>query len=340
MKKLLAILLACAVLLSLAACDIGKVNENTKDEVQTTTPTNNKPNTKPDDKPNANPNTNKQEYYENYFSSEEFKMAGNSFKLDTDTLAMSFVVDANGVEMMELSVEDACLRIYKISADEQYVYVSIPNQDGFEDCWAKYEDESSPDAIEDSEMSTDIADINTENIVKVEYVETKDGFDILNVYAKNPEYDEDNCVTEYEIEFMYENQKCTMTVMQSISEGMVALSHMNKVCPDSFSPTDYDFDFETNVMTHEDDENQTIDFKVLSKTDKSETNENIMKVFVDASTHEVTIIETEYDGAKASIEFMDIASCTKDIDFTEATTVCDSATLGMLLLAVMFSAMS
>lgn len=318
MKKCLAFIMATAMLLCLAACG--------------NTPATNE---------GAGQIVDKQAQYEDFFTKENFKTAGDSLKVGSQYADIVVVEDHSQSKMLEIRVMENYLRIYQLKDGKQYVNMKMVGEDGAaEESWVEYKSEEDQNAIDSTEMDTSAAELDLDGITKISYVETKDGVDVIKVYEKNPEYDENKKITEYQIAFKYKDADCTMIVTaENDGEGGESTSYDTENVADDFEISNYTIDYENKQFINDMDENEKIPFEITSQKEIPVDEEISVEVFVDEEKQVVTAMQKMQDGELVKIEFFDVESCLEGVEIPETVEECDEEDLGMAIFALLFSAM-
>ncbi len=331
MKKILSILLVLTMIFCLAACGGEKDPVNTgKPETPTTE------NTQPTEE--AVDVAAKQAYYDKYFTSEEYKPAGNSFKATSDVMSMSQVMDANGYGMLEIAVSDYFVRIYRVE-DNVYLHTHGPSEENpeqMEDVWLKYTEAEGENILQDSDMST--GEVELEDIKKVTYVETKDALDYVTVEMANGAYAEGMKTTEYDVKFTYEDVEYTVTLTENQSEGMTMNMWSGDV-PDELSLSDYALDAEKKNLVHDEDETKNIACEVVNTRDVTPAATLTLGFYVDVETHKVVKVASTENGIETVLEYFNVEKYEPDAAFPENATECTADEVGMVILAMLMMTM-
>lgn len=315
MKKALAFLLAFMMLLSLAACG--------SNEATGTTPEATAGETKPVDK---------QAIYENFFTEENFKTIGESVKFEDAYLNVAIEQDQDENVMVELRIEENYLRIYQLKDGKQYVNIKVGEEDG----WGEYKGEN---ATETTGMDLSAANADLESILRVEYVETKDGVDIVKVYQENPDYNADIKITEYRLAFQYEDQDCEMVAtVETDSEGGEGASYDTDAVVEGFDVTNYTIDYENKVMINIWDESEEIPFEIVFQEEITADPEIGLEVYIDEATQQVTSMQQCYGDGVVTVEFYNVESCLDGVEIPEDIEELSDEELGLAILGLLFSA--
>ena len=315
MKKALAFLLAVMMLLSLAACG--------SNEATGTTPEATAGETKPVDK---------QALYENFFTEENFKTAGDSLKFENEYMDIAVEQDQDENTLVELRILENYLRIYQLKDGKQYVNIKVGEEDG----WGEYKGEN---ATESTGMDLSAANADLEGILRVEYVETKDGMDIVKMYKENPDYNEKATITEYRFAFQYEEQDCEMVVtVENDGEGGEGTSYDTDAVVEGFDVTEYTIDYENRVMVNIWDESEEIPFEIVFMEEITVDPEISFDVYIDEATQVVTSMQMYFDGEMITVEFYDVESCLEGVEIPETVEELSDEELGLALLGLIFSA--
>ena len=327
MKKILCGIIACLLILSLCACG----NTENKDDVAIDA-------TKATEVDNT---AELQKYYESYFQSEDFGFAGNSITAKTDGATIELALAEDNSGKVSIGYGENLFEIYKTTKNEQYAHIIMPDEETGETADAWYhcvidekneEDEEDVFASMSSDVSFDEYKVEADEVKSVKYLRTENGIDYINVVKDNEDYDAETVQTTYEVEFVQDEKTYSFTYTTTVSENGTGTSVTNENVPDGFEVLDYEFDFEKNVMKHEEN-GKTISFEVISKTEPEKTVE--MEFGIDAKTHKIVSISGEENGASVMVEFS--TTDTVKVDVPDTVEECDEETLAMLYLAAMFS---
>lgn len=323
MKKVLALVAAIVMLISLAACGNNAVAESTPETTEQTNP------------------MDKQLLYEDFFTNENFKTAGESIKIGNEYADIAIVKDNSSNMMLEISVLENYLRIYQLQDGKQYVNMKMVGDDGSaEETWTEYKSENAEGAIDATDMDMSAAEIELDTITRVEYVETKDGKDIVKVYQKNPEYDETVKTTQYNITFKYNDVDCEMLVTVEVdAEGGTGTSYETISAPEEFDSFGYSIDLENKVLVNDMDETEKISFEIKSQETVMPEAEVSYDVYVDLTTKTVTSMQGMIDGEFTTVEFFTVESCLDGVEIPEVVEECSEEDLAMAVFAILFSAM-
>ena len=323
MKKFFALFMAVVMLISLAACGNKTVTESTPETTEQTKP------------------VDKQAQYEEFFTTENFKTAGESVKIGSEYADISVVQDNSGNVMLEISVLENYMRIYHLQDGKQYVNMKIAGEDGnAEETWTEYKSENAEDAIDSADLDMSAAEIELDTITKVEYVETKDGKDVVKVYQQNPEYDETVETVKYNITFKYNDADCEMLVtVETDAEGGVGTSYEVVNAPEEFDSFGYSMDLENKVLVNDMDETEEIPFEIKSQEEVVPEKEVSYDVYIDEATKSVTSMQGMIDGEFATVEFFTVESCMDGVEIPETVDECNEEDLAMAILTILFSAM-
>lgn len=321
MKKILAILMTVVIVLSFAAC------------------------TKPVE--NANPTTtqsvteDKQSFYETFFTKENYKTAGNSATLSSAGAGISIIQDAENVAMFEIKVLENYFRLYQLSDGKQYVNTKLAGEDGtVEDVWGQCES-STEDMLESMDLDTTILDMDFDSITKVEYLESKDGTDVVRVFQKDPEFVEGTVRKEYCIKFVYNDTDCELILTTDIDpEGGESTSYNTDKVAEGFEVIDYTVDYETKQLVHWEDESKNIPFELVSEETITNGKDISYDFSIDAEKKVVTSIAATTDGQQITYTFFNVDSCLEGVEIPSDAEACDEETLAMLMLGVLFSGMT
>lgn len=329
MKKILSILLVLTMVFSLAAC-----SGNTEKPGTTTPPTTES--TTPSEP--AIDAAAKQAFYDKYFTSEDYKPAGTSFKGYNDAFSMSQQMDANGNGVLEVATGGYTVRIYRTEAGV-YVYSKAPSEENpevFEEVWMKYTEAEGENVLEDSDIGSEdtYADLD---IQKATYVETKDGVDYVKVEAANDAYEEGATVTEYVLKFTYAEKEYTMTWTVSKSEnGDMTMWDSEEDLPEELNLFDYDFDIEKKMLVHESDETQNVTCEVVSTKDVTPAATIVFDMYINAETHELMKMGAEAGGVYTTMEYFHVEKYEAGVEFPEEADECTAGELGMIIISLLF----
>ena len=315
MKNILAFLLAIVMLLSLAACG--------KKEATGTTPEATVGDTTPVDK---------QAVYENFFTQENFKTAGDSVKFFTEYMNIAAVQDHDGNTMVELSILENYIRIYVLQDGKQYLNLKIGEEAG----WSEYKGEN---AFETTGLDMSVFGADLEGILRAEYVETKDGKDLVKLYKENPDYNENASITEYKMVFQYQEEACEMIVtVENDGDGGEMTDYNTDLLPEDFDIFSYTIDYENKVLLNDLDESEKIPFEITEEKEITVEQELCFDVYIDEATQAVTSMQQMYEGELVTVEFFDMESCLEGVEIPETVEELSDEELGMVLLGLIFSA--
>ena len=334
-KKILCGILACSLMATLCACGTeDKKGDETSGTSQTT---------------EAIEATELQKYYDGYFKSEDFKIAGESIEATTGDAYMKVLNAKDGTVQMGFGREETTSEFYITGDKALYAHIVMPNEETgeIEDKWYHYDTSKQEEDNEEDEMketfsemgdtaksssNLDMYNLTAEGIKNVKYVETKDGIDYLTVSVVNPEYDAEANATTYNIEFTEDGKTYSFDYTTQDNETNSVSVVYNKR-PDDFDALDYDFDFDKSVMTNKEDSTKTIPFKVVSKIVPQETVD--IELGVDAKTHKVVSMVSEMYDTKTTLKFFDIE--TINFEKPDKAEECDADTVMALCMAAIFS---
>lgn len=290
----------------------------------------------------------KQAYYDNYFASEDFGFAGESFMAKAEGMEIAIMKAQDKTCLFKMAMGETLFEIYVDKDGQQFAHLKTPASEGQEalDAWYRYNNEGAPEEEKDAfaSMSADanMGDfaIDNESIVKVEYLGTEDGFDMIKVSSKNPEYDENSNITYYDIKFMVDEQECTMTVAHEAFEDGASSMYLNQNVVETFDVMDYDFDIENKKWLPSEEGLEEIEFEVVSES-KGDIAEFIdVEILVVEETNKVAKMTQLVDGIETVVEFGSPLSCEQEVEIPANVEECDAETLAMLYLAVLFSALA
>jgi len=315
MKKIFAWITAVLMLLSMAACGNDAATDNTPKE------------TAGDTQP-----VDKQALYEDFFTDANFKTAGDSMKLNSEVMNVSVVQDQNENTMVEFGILENYMKIYVLQDGKQYVNIKIGEEDG----WGEYKGEN---ALDTAGVDMSAYDTDLEGILRVEYVETKDGVDIVKLYKENPEYNENATITEYKLSFQYDGKDCEITVtVEEDGEGGEMTDYNTDQMPEDFDIFSYTIDYENKMLLNDWDESEKIPFEITGEKELSVDTEICFEVCIDAATQAVTSMQQMYDGELVTVEFFDVESCLEGVEIPEDVEELSDEELGLALLGLIFSA--
>lgn len=319
MKKMLAIFMAMAMLLSFSACQNTSGAAGTTD-VQTT-------------------QEDKQGFYATYFQEGTYKTAGKSVEIGNSDARISILQDAKNVSLVEIKVLENYLRMYQLAGGKKYVNVKMTAEDGTaEDTWAECAPTESQDLLESMELDQTVLELDFSKITKVEYLQSQDGADVVQVHQKDLEFVEGTIMKESRIKFVYNGEDCEMIITTQIDpEGGEGTDYNTDNVAEGFEVFDYTLDYENKLLVHWEDESKNIPFELVSESTDTDGKELSFDFYIDEKTKEVTSIETLQDGEKVTYKFFDVDSCMEGVEIPSEVDTCDAETLAMLLLGVLFS---
>ena len=310
MKKFLVLLVALVMLFSLIACT-------------------------PESSANPPSAADKQAQYEKFFTYKNFKTAGESITITNGDVDISLVSDHSENTMMEIRVLENYLRIYHLQDGKQYINLKLEESE----TWSEFNGESDLNAIDSAEIDLSAADIDVSKITRVEYVETKDGTDVLKLYMENPYYNEEAKVTEYHLSFLYNGEPCEMIVTSQLDgDGGLSMSYDTQNVADDFDIFNYSVDFENKVLIRDENQNEKISFEITSQKEIVDDPEICLNAYVDEAAQVVTSMQQLYEGELVTVKFYDVASCLEGIQIPETLETYTEEDLGMAVLGIIFSA--
>lgn len=319
MKKALAILAAMALLLTFAACG-NTAGTATTAETQDTA-------------------AEKQSLYESFFREENYKTAGKSVTIGNPQARISIIQDANDETMMEIKVLENYIRFYQLKDGKTYVNTKLVAEDGTaEETWGSCEDENSEDLLESMDLDQTALELDFSTITKIEYLNSKDGADVVQIHQKDPDFVEGTVTKEYCIKFVYEGEDCEMVITTQIDpEGGEATDYDTQKVAEDFAVHDYTLDYENKLLVHWEDESKNIPFELVSEKTDTEAKELSFDFYIDEKTREVTSIETVQDGETVTYTFFEVASCMEGVEIPDDLETYDAESLAMMLLGILFS---
>lgn len=331
MKKILALLLALTMVFALAACG----NTETKDPTESKPPV-----TESTDPTEETIDTAaKQAFYDTYFTSDKYKTAGNSFKATSDVMNMAQVMDKDGNGMTDITIGDSFLRIYKTEAG---VYVNVALKDDetgeMQNVWMKYEEAEGENVLEENGM-TDSTMPTLEDIVKVTYVETKDGVDTVKVEVPNEYYTEGVSVTEYTLKFTYEEQEYTVIMQESKDAESYFVMWDDENLPESLDMFDYKLDVENKKLVNQKDETASFNCEIVETKDITPPKTTVFDMYIDVETESVVKMGAEEDGVYTTLEFFNTEKFEPEVEFPAEAEACTAEALAMMMLAILFQSM-
>lgn len=339
LKKLIALGLSIVMLFSLAACGAKEDESNKNEDVpSTTTPVVNENPTENNEQTDES-NEEKIAYYEKYAESEDFGFAGNSIKIDAGIMKIDMLTGKDKTLLFNTIAGESQLILYQDAEGQKYVYVKMVDDDGdSQEGWFNYvnQDGEEDGVTEMTGSATEGYSIEKDAITKIEYDSTVDGIDYVNALVKNDEYVEGETVTEYEIYFNHNGKEYKLVITESTTEYGSGLAVTDE--PEDFDVFEYDFDFENQKMTNKDDES-VIDFEIIMEKDLSQKEFHEVKLAIDAQTKKIIEMSQVQDGMVVTSEFLELDTCSDQVQIGEITGDCDAMAFMMYYLGVMFSAL-
>lgn len=326
MKKIIALLLAIVMVMSLAACgakDDAPATEAPKVEAPVETPTEapvvEEPPVTEAPEVETPDVANKQALYEKVFTEGTYTIKEGSMKVVMgDILTIDTMFDPEGKVYMAMSgsVEGGTMSsaLYMVNDETMYAYNKVEMDGEFQETWLKCE-LTEDFNIEDGEVTSD-EDVEAlmENIKKIEYVETVDGLDhvILYTEAAAAEYVDDTEYTVHaDIGFVLDGVECVMTYQEA---DWTSTSYDN--VPEDFDSFDWDFDYEAMTMTNE-ETNEVLECYII-KDYLAEVEEEVVEdegdnlvavhVYLDPNGYQIQKIDATQDGMAMSFEIYDCAN--------------------------------
>lgn len=332
MKKILAILLVLTMVFSLAACG-NKSNDTGKNETPSTENTETQ-------KPEETVDTAaKQAFYDTYFTTEAYQLAGNSCTMKSENVTMNQVIDAQGYGVLDITVGGNYVRIYRVEGGV-YLLSHGPSDDNPEeivDTWLTYKEKETENVLESNEMLGGKMDVS--EAISVKFVNTKDGVDHVTVEMPNEQYVEGVKTMKYQLKFL-DNNKEYIAKVQVTTGGVDYTMYDNlDEMPESWGADSYHFDV-TQMALVDDDNKAVIPVEIVSEKDISEQPTIVADFYIDTESQKVVKVGATEKGVYTTMEFSNVEKYEPDVEFPADAQECTSEELGLIIFAMLIMTMS